>query len=388
MSKSKKAEIAVAGHVCLDIIPEIRTNFGVNIIEPGKLLEIGPARLSTGGAVSNVGIVLHKLGIHVRLLGKVGDDLFGQEILDRFKEIDKALTEQMIPVSGESSSYTIVINPPDIDRSFWHHPGCNDTYTANDVNCDHLEGISLFHFGYPPLMRQMVENDGEELLNLFRKVKAAGVVTSLDMAYPDPNSYSGKVDWQKVLKRVLPFVDIFLPSLDEILYMLRHKINKELSHDILYKISNELIDSGVGIVGLKLGDRGFYLRTSKDCSRFDEIIEDVNRWSDREIYSPCYKVDVKGTTGSGDATIAGFLAAIINGLESKKVVNTAIGVGACSVEAVDACSGILDWNTLQNRIRSGWIKHPITDIINGLKWNERDQLAYRSAELERKSYFK
>jgi len=382
MSSKLKADIMVAGHVCLDIIPEISTKTGVNLIEPGKLQEIGPAQISTGGAVSNVGIALHKLGIQVRLMGKIGDDLFGREIINRFNAVDAILTEIMLPIAGETSSYTIVVNPKGSDRSFWHHSGCNDTYTAKDVSYNDLEGISLFHFGYPPLMRKMIENDGEELLNLFRKVKATGIVTSLDMAYPDPNSYSGQVDWRKLLKRVLPFVDIFLPSLDEIRYMLGYEINKEVSHEMLSKISGELIQSGTGIVGLKLGEQGFYLRTSHDSTRLENIITDTQQWLNREIYSPCYKVNVKGATGSGDATIAGFLAAIIKGFNPKNVVNTAVAVGACSVEVVDASSGIPDWDSLQKRIMSGWKKHSVAGRFAGMTWDECDQLAYGSPDLK------
>lgn len=383
MNRSKNAEIAVAGHACLDIIPEIKTDVSAGLIEPGKLLEIGPAQISAGGAVSNVGIALYKLGVQVRLLGKVGDDIFGRAILERFNEIDRALTENIVSGFGEFSSYTIVINLPGSDRSFWHYPGCNDTFSAKDINYHDLIGIKLFHFGYPPLMRQMIKNDGEELLNLLQKVKAAGVVTSLDMAYPDPNSYSGRVDWRKVLKRVLPFVDIFLPGLDEILYMLGYKNDKEFSRSTLYKISEELIEFGAGVVGLKLGARGLYLRTSQDCSRFNNIIEDVSKWSDREIYSPCYKVDVKGTTGSGDATVAGFLAAFVNGYNPGMSINTAVAVGACSVEAADATSGIINWNILQDRMQSGWKKHSIDNRFAGFHRDECEQLAYGPADLKR-----
>lgn len=382
MSSKLKDKIMVAGHVCLDIIPEISTKAGVNLIEPGKLQEIGPVQISTGGAVSNVGIALHKLGIRVRLMGKIGDDLFGREIINRFNAVSVLLAEKMLPVAGETSSYTIVVNPKGSDRSFWHHSGCNDTYTAIDVSSDDLEGISLFHFGYPPLMRQMVINDGEELLNLFRKVKDAGIITSLDMAYPDPNSFSGQMDWKKVLKRVLPFVDIFLPSLDETRYMLGYDINNEISYEIISKISEELIQFGAGIVGLKLGEQGFYLRTSTDPTRLENIIADTQQWCDQEIYSPCYKVNLKGATGSGDATIAGFLAAIIKGFNLGNVVNIAVAVGACSVEAVDASSGILGWNSLQKRIMSGWKKHSFTGRFAGMTWDEHDQLAYGSSDLK------
>lgn len=374
--------VAVAGHVCLDIIPEFGNNFDVNIVEPGKLLEIGPACLSTGGAVSNVGIALHKLGLRTRLLGKVGNDLFGQAILERFNEIDSALTENMIPVSGESSSYTIVVNPPGSDRSFWHHPGCNDTYTSGDISDDDLREISLFHFGYPPLMRQMFENTGEELLILFKKVKAAGIISSLDMAYPDPNSYAGKVGWRRILERILPFVDIFLPSLDEILFMLGYDNNNGLSSYTLSKISGELIDLGAGIVGLKLGDQGFYLRTSGVLSRLEKIVPAAPQWFNREIYSSCYKVDVKGATGSGDATIAGFLTSLMKAYTPENVINNAVGVGACSVEAMDASSGIPDWDALQNRINTGWAKQPIPDYFDRKIWREYSDLVFGPNDLK------
>ena len=54
----KPFDVVVAGHICLDIIPTIpheRIEF-----EPGRLLQVGPAVLSTGGAVSNTGLALHR----------------------------------------------------------------------------------------------------------------------------------------------------------------------------------------------------------------------------------------------------------------------------------------------------------------------------------------
>ena len=376
-------KIAVAGHVCLDIIPEIRNTPDINLIEPGKLLEIGPACLSTGGAVSNVGIALHKLGIKIRLLGKIGNDLFGRAILEQFNKVDDTLTENMVPAPGESTSYTIVVNPPGTDRIFWHHPGCNDTYTSDDIADEDLGGIGMFHFGYPPLMRQMFENEGEELLRLFQKVKAAGIITSLDMAYPDPNSRSGRVNWRKILKRVLPFVDIFFPSLDEICIMLDVESDGDISVDILNKLTGELLKFGAGIVGLKLGDRGFYLRTA-GCERLGNVVDNAEPWFHREIYSPCYRVAVKGTTGAGDATIAGFLAAVIHDFTPEQAVNVAVAVGACSVESVDASSGIPSWDTLQKRTKSGWNKLPKAISFPGWTWNKVEQVACGSAKSGKK----
>ena len=74
--------VVVAGHICLDIIPAFRRNTSAPdaLFAPGALVEIGQAVLSTGGAVSNTGLALHRLGTPVRLMGKIGDDLFGEAV--------------------------------------------------------------------------------------------------------------------------------------------------------------------------------------------------------------------------------------------------------------------------------------------------------------------
>ena len=60
---------------------------------------------------------------------------------------------------------------------------------------------------------------------MFSNVKDLDVLTSLDMTLPDPESESGKVDWKRILTRVLPYVDIFTPSIEEIVELLKNKAN-------------------------------------------------------------------------------------------------------------------------------------------------------------------
>jgi len=382
-----KSEIIVAGHVCLDIIPEIPADAETNLIEPGKLLTIGPVHYSTGGVVSNVGIALHKLGLTPRLMGKVGADLFGQAIIAYFRSFDASLPENIIISDRDNTSYTIVVNPPERDRTFWHHPGCNDSFGVDDIDMRKLHGARLFHFGYPPIMRRMYDNDGVELAELFRRVKNAGLISSLDMASVDLNSPAGKADWNKILNSLLPYVDIFLPSLDEIICMTGSPALKQLSgtnsavnEQILDTISSDLINRGVAIVGLKLGSDGFYLRTTTDKQRMVKILPDTAEWVGRELLSPCFRVREKGTTGSGDCTNAGFLAAFIKGLSPEQTVNSAVGAGACSVEALDATSGIPDWDTLQKRIGSGWEKHPVAGAYPHWHLDKTTRLAIGPAD--------
>lgn len=382
----------VAGHLCLDVIPDLSAAGAGQFQQtfaPGRLLEVGAAALSTGGAVSNVGLALHRLGIGTQLQGKIGRDLFGQAITQVIASFDPQLTAGMIVDGAAVSSYTVVINPPGIDRIFLHCPGANDTFGADDLRYDLLAGARLFHFGYPPLMRRMYEADGAELAQIFRRAKTAGITTSLDMALPDPASAAGRADWQAILRSTLPYVDIFLPSIEETLYALRRPSYERLRQaadrdvvdlvtpELLSDVSAELLALGVKAAGLKLGHRGLYLRTAgaaawRDAGRGQPA--DLAGWAGKELWAPCFQVDVAGTTGSGDATIAGFLASLLRGLNAEQAVLMAVAVGACNIEAADALSGIRSWQETQARVAGGWPRHRMRLETDGWCYSEPEGL--------------
>lgn len=364
--------IVVAGHVCLDVIPTFtpRADGTTPDMRPGHLVHVGPAVRSTGGAVSNTGLALHRLGMPVRLIGKIGDDLFGEEIFRLFQSHGQHLADGMVRVSGEQTSYSVVISPPGIDRTFLHHPGPNDTFSADDVSVEALQDASLFHFGYPPQMRRMWENDGEQLVQLLTKVRKAGLTVTLDWCMVDSTSEAGQIDWPVVLKRVLPLVDFFCPSADELMYMVDRPAYLEREHDggftpkrhlnqdILKKMAEQCLEWGAGVVVIKMGDQGLYLRSSDSLNRLREmgraVTQSPEQWHNLELYSPCYQANVVGTTGSGDCTIAGFLSGLVRGATPSLVVQSAVATGAASVEAADAISGVPQWSVLQQRLESGW----------------------------------
>jgi sugar/nucleoside kinase (ribokinase family) len=311
-------------------------------------------------------------------LGKIGSDAFGKVILEILQKEDKTLVENMIISKDEISSYTIVLNPPDTDRVFLHYPGPNHTFDANDIPYEKIKSGCLFHFGYPPLMQKFYENDGKELVKMFQRIGKMNMSTSLDMAMPDPESPAGKIDWCKFLKNVLPVVDIFMPSIDELLYMLNsekfYKIlekKERIDALLLDQIAGRLIDYGAKVVAIKLGDQGLYLRSVQtEKSNLSRIIN-PSEWNDRQLLSPCFVTEVKGTTGTGDAAIAGFLAQLIEGEEPENCMSLATAVGACCVEAVDATGGIRPLPEVVKRVTSGWERLPLSMPINNWKYDYR-----------------
>jgi sugar/nucleoside kinase (ribokinase family) len=360
------ADAVVAGHIALDMYPELA---GPVAYEPGRLNVVGPALISAGGSVFNTGVALHRLGVPVRLVAKVGADLFGEAVLDTLAQLPGDLSSEIVVSERDVTSYTIAISPPGVDRTFLHCPGANRSFRADDVSDRALAGARVFHFGYPPLMREMYAQDGAQLRALFERVQGLGPATSLDLCGVDPHSEAGRIDWERVLEKTMPFVDVFAPSIEELLFMVDRPAHRALQQSagiaafvdaaLLADLGERMIGLGAAVAAIKLGDQGLYLRTAGAGERIGAFCErlglSAEAWRDREVLAPCFEVPaVAGTTGSGDATIAGLLAALLRGEDPATAATSATAVGACSVEAVDPTSAVPAWSSVAARLAAGW----------------------------------
>lgn len=367
-------EAVVAGHICLDLTPRFektRETSMAEIFVPGRLINMEEMFFSTGGPVSNTGIALHKLGIGVKLMGKIGNDHLSASVLQLLSEIDAE--DCMTVVDGESTSYSVVIVPEGFDRIFLHNPGANNTFNADDIDYDTVARARLFHLGYPPLMRQMYENDGEELIRIFRRVKELGVTTSLDMSLPDENSASGRADWEGILRRLLPYVDIYIPSVEETMFMIDkpaysklknaasgHDMLDNLDMNALHPLGQKLLGFGAAIVVIKCGVKGYYIVTAgedKLAQMGKALPGDIAGWAGRELIEESFHVEkVASANGAGDSSIAGFLSAYLRGMPAEDCIRTACCTGGQNVQVVDALSGIKDFDQTQQMLQS-WDKN-------------------------------
>lgn len=370
---SKK--VIVAGHICLDITPVFPekkiSNIG-EVLKPGQLIQMGKAEVSTGGAVANTGLGMKVLGADVHLMGKLGKDEFGDMICGILEKYEAS--DAMIRSDDVSTSYSVVLAVPGIDRIFLHNPGANDCFHAGDISEKLLEDVALFHFGYPTLMRSMYENDGEELITLFKKVKAAGCATSLDLSAVDSDSDAGKADWKTILTRVMPYVDFFVPSIEELCFMLDSELFEDwqkrangrditeildLEKDII-PLADKCMSLGTKVLLLKCGAPGMYLCTAnekvlKEIGRNLEL--DVSLWENKNIFEKSYVVEkILSGTGAGDTSIAAFLTSILNGEMPEMCLHLAAATGASCITAYDALSGLKPLDELRLQIEKGWKK--------------------------------
>lgn len=366
-------KIIVAGHISVDVTPVFPQGKRGNLAEllcPGKLIRMDEAVVHTGGVVSNTGLTLKKLGADVRLVGKVGTDALGDLLLGLLRHY--GADRDIIRDEQSYTSYTVVVAPPGIDRIFLHGPGANDSFCGSDLPQELLEDAALVHFGYPPLMKRMYENDGAELSKLCERVHASGAAMSLDFAAVDPDSEEGKADWRKILENVVPQVDFFVPSVEELCFMLDRERYEEWNRRAAGRDMTEILDLekdirpladqamklGAKVLMLKCGAPGIYFRTA-DAEKISRIpgrtglrTED---WADREGFQKSFVPEkVMSGTGAGDSSIGAFLYAMLNGYPAEECVKLAAAEGASCVEAFDAVGGVRTLAELEKKIENGW----------------------------------
>ena len=364
-------KVISAGHICLDITPVFPAGKKYahpgDLLIPGKLIQTGAASVHTGGSVANTGLALKLLGNDVTLLGKVGNDAFGGMVRQILSDYGAG---GLIVDENSSTSYSVVLAVPGIDRIFLHNPGANDTFTADDIPEETLEDAVLFHFGYPTLMRRMYAENGRELENMFRCIKVHGIATSLDLAAVDAASPAGKADWKAILSQVLPFVDFFVPSFEELCFMLdrpRYEALSAQGGDVTEQpgvlndadhLAKLCLSMGCGAVLVKCGISGMVYRTGSRerlAQAGSRLNLDLENWVNKVGVQPCFRADiVRSGTGAGDVSIAAFLTALMQGEAPDVCAQLAAAEGAASVTSYDALGGILPMEKLKQRIDAGW----------------------------------
>ncbi len=371
----QRKKVIVAGHICLDITPLFpeRNAALSEVLSPGKLIQVGEADVHTGGCVANTGLAMKILGADVSLMGKVGRDDFGEMVAGILKKY--GAQSGLIAAEGESTSYSVILALPGIDRTFLHNPGANHSFCAKDIPWEQVRDAALFHFGYPPLMRSMYADNGAELAKILRLARACGAAVSMDMAAVDPKSEAGLADWDQILKNILPLVDLFAPSAEELCYMLDKERYLEwqeragggditemldISRDVR-PLAQKCMDYGAKVLLIKCGAPGMYY-----CTAGRETLEkisarcrlDADAWANREGFEKGYVPKrVASATGAGDVSIAAFLTAMLEESSLEDAMHLAAAAGAACVECYDALSGLEPLDVLREKIARGWKKY-------------------------------
>jgi sugar/nucleoside kinase (ribokinase family) len=375
MAPNREIDVVAAGHLCLDLIPaftlEGRAERITDVLIPGKMINMGRCVVAGGGPVTNAGVSIKRLGPRVELIGKCGDDDYGKLLL-RWYEEHEGHFRGLHMVAGESTSYTIAICIPGIDRFYLHHCGANDTFGLEDMDFDIVGQSKVMLFGYPPWMARLYRNTGAELTAILGRTKELGTTTALDLSIPDMDSEAGQLDWRAILERWIPLTDIMAPSAEEVYFFLFHDrflarkaelsdrdvLLDHMTYEEFRAIADEMLALGTAIALIKCGVRGLYVKTAP-ADRLEKLgaarPADVEQWADREIWSPVYEEErFVGALGSGDSAIAGFLSALVWGHSLEDCLRYGNAAGSMNVTVPDGLSWNRGFDDLTRRLDAGW----------------------------------
>ncbi len=288
------------------------------IPKPGLLERIDSIAIYSGGCAMNAGIDMAKIGLKTAVLGKTGDDSFGSFLRGELEKYSVDISGLATDESVQTSA-SVVVSASNGERSFLHTVGANATFCYNDVNWDVIENSKIVFVAGTMLMDAF---DGEDCAKVLKKCKEMGKITVLDTAW------DSRGRWMQVLKPCMPYIDVFMPSIDE-------AIELAGGEEEPAKIADIFFEMGVKQVVIKLGSKGCYLRETKDAEG---------------VIIPCFKVKAVDTTGAGDSFCAGFLTGMAKGLPFADCGRFANAVGAHCVQAMGASTGIRSYDEIRNFI--------------------------------------
>lgn len=298
-----KIDVACVGILVTDILSDILPK----LPDPGELISVKEIYLATGGCASNTAVSLSKIGLKAGVIGKVGNDIFGDFVINYLKEngVDISTVSRS---KEKATSKTIILLTADEDRRFIHNFGANADFGLDDIDLNYVcQAKALYVGGYLVLPRL----NQASLIKLFKLAKEKNISTFLDVVAPGPDP-----DLINQCKEAFSYTDYFLPNQDEA-RILTGKEDPESQAEVFLKYNPEMV------VVITMGREGALIRTK-----------------DKVIRSKVYKVDIVDPSGGGDAFDAGFIFGILQGWNLEKTLQFASAMGASAVTAIGCTTGV------------------------------------------------
>ena len=268
-------EVLCIGNIQFDVLARPV----VTLPRPGTLARVDEIRFSLGGNGMNTAAGLSRLGIPTSLFGMVSRDFLGDHALVQLAiaGVDTAAVSRH-PTAG--SGVSLVAVAFDGERSITFTNGANECFRLEEVPDALLSGARILFVGSVFVLPQLT---GGALATLFRRARAFGVTTVLDVCWDT----AGR--GLRFLAPCLPHTDFFAPSLEE---------GRQLTgQDEPPAIAAALLAAGAKRVGVKLGASGCYLAGAGGT-----------------FMVPTTALDGVDTTGDGDTWMAGLVAGLLRGL--------------------------------------------------------------------------
>jgi len=278
---------------------------------PGQLGLTDRFLLGAGGCASNTAACLNRLGRKVKVLGKVGTDLFGGFVLDDLRRLGVDCSSVAFSKTHPTSG-TVIVNVTGEDRRYIHCVGANADFSFGDIDCSVLDGARVLHVGGYMVMPKF---GAEDLAQLFRAARERSVKTVLDVVTPPGLAMS-----RQQLESMLTYTDVFLPNDDEAEAMTG--LEDPVAQASFLSNLNPACD-----VVITLGAHGAVAVRNREIIR-----------------AGTYSVQSVDESGAGDAFAAGFITGLLEDWPLEKTLSFASAVGASCTSALGCTAGVFTFD--------------------------------------------
>ena len=307
MTESEKPiDCIICGSCVVDILVRpvpLETSIG-----GGRLIQVDPIEITTGGIVSNSGIAMSRLGMQAVALSYVGSDQWGNMLRERYRDQGLNADHLVTHPEGPTSTTAVLIDESG-ERSFAHCVGAPERLDRKFF----IERLDLFAksrmmlLGYYSLMPGLEA----DLADVFAEIRQRGCLTALDAA--------GDGGSMEPLREILPHLDVYVPSHAEA----SNQTGKTDPREIISVFREH---GAIGLLGVKLGSQGALLQTASGS------------WIEvPAVQAPAPVVD---TTGAGDSFYAGLLTGLLRDMNEADAGRLAAACGACCVTGLGATGGL------------------------------------------------
>jgi len=281
---SQRTVIVGIGNVYLE------TNYLGLITDNSRILQIGKEyrapkwEIRLGGSVVNFIIQAKILGAPVGLIGKVGNDDAGRNLIGLLSKTK--ISSDLIKIANDLEIQTSVDTGlvfEDGDNIQVVAGNANQTLTIKDIDLNNpffntVKAVYLGGF----LKQTGLYKDYPELLE---KLTNMGIRIFLDHGRIPVDVAQKQI---QVLKESMKFVEGYFPNIDELTGI--------TDEQDLIKALNKALDMGPKFVAVKLGQKGCRIKSANE-----------------DIVIPGYPVKAISTVGAGDVFNAGFITRYLSG---------------------------------------------------------------------------
>lgn len=312
--------IVVVGSINLDLVAT-----APKIPAPGETISGTGFRTFPGGKGANQAVAASRLGHRVRMIGKVGNDPFGKQLLASLQEagVDAGAVE----TAETSSGIAQIVTAASGENVIVVIPGANARVSPEDLD----KHISVIRSADMVLAQLEIRMD--TILHVGEIARRERVPLMLD---PAPA--------QALPERLLGSVEWLTPNESEACVLLGLP-PQELASSELNRLAAELLGRGCKNVVLKLGKRGCYVALN----------------SGERISLPAYKVKAVDSTAAGDAFNGAFAVALSEGKSAVESAAWASAVAAISVTRAGAQPSMPTREIVAEFIRKNGSLEPTND---------------------------